>query len=77
MASRKLNLRIDGPLDRALNTYMKQNNLTRSQAVRELLRQSLGYADPVDRGWLEGYAAGKGEALEAFHRAADQVRAAL
>lgn len=39
--------------------YMAANDLTESQAARELLRQVLGKpAKAIDRGWLEGYAHG-------------------
>jgi len=72
MAS-KLNVRTDADLDRALDAYAKANELTRSQATRELLRQVLQLAEPVTRGWLEGFASGHAEALRAYHQAAAAV----
>jgi len=70
----KISCRCDPELDRAIDAFADSNGLTRSQAVRELLRQVVGYADPVDRGWREGYAAGQAAAAESFQRAAAEAR---
>jgi antitoxin component of RelBE/YafQ-DinJ toxin-antitoxin module len=55
MSVRSVSFRIDEDLDQQLRSYAADNGLTQSQAARELLRQALGYADPVDRGWREGF----------------------
>jgi hypothetical protein len=46
-------------LERALRAFMRENDLTRSQATRELLRRALGHpVAPIDRGWREGFVHG-------------------
>ena len=70
-----LSCRLDRELDRKIRAYMRRNNLERSQAVRELLRQSLTDADDVTRGWREGFAKGYGEAQRALHQAASDRKA--
>lgn len=69
----RLNIRTDGDIERGLREYMKQNKLTRSQAARELLRQVLQIADPVTRGWLEGFAKGHGDHQKTVHEATRKV----
>jgi predicted transcriptional regulator len=69
----RLNVRTDADLERALGAFAKANDLTRSQATRELLRQVLQVAEPVTRGWLEGFAAGHAEAQRAYHEAAAAI----
>lgn len=70
----RINCRTDPELEAALEAYRIRNNLNRSQAVRELLRQILTDADDLTRGWQEGFAAGYGEAQEALQRAAADAR---
>lgn len=60
-------------LDDELMAWARRNNLTRSQVVRELLRQALGHADPVGRGWREGFAAGQAEVIVAQNKATFKV----
>lgn len=52
---RQLTCKLDRELDKSLKHYASRNRLTMSQAVRELLRQSLTDADDVTRGWREGF----------------------
>ena len=70
----KISCRCDPELNRAIDEFADSSGLTRSQAIRELLRQVVGYADPVDRGWREGYTAGMADAAESFQRAAAESR---
>lgn len=66
----RLHFKTDRELDRFVRTYAEANRLTVSQAARELLRQVMGTAKPITRGWLEGYAKGYGEArAELEHKA--------
>jgi hypothetical protein len=69
--SARLHIRIDRDIDRAIKHYAKVNNITVSQAARELLRQAIGApAAPIDRGWREGFAHGhRVYQLEATKRA--------
>jgi metal-responsive CopG/Arc/MetJ family transcriptional regulator len=53
--ARQLTCKLDRELDKAIKHYASRNRLTISQAVRELLRQSLTDADDVTRGWREGF----------------------
>jgi metal-responsive CopG/Arc/MetJ family transcriptional regulator len=53
--ARQLTCRLDRELDKAIKHYAARNRLTLSQAVRELLRQTLTDADDVTRGWREGF----------------------
>jgi hypothetical protein len=61
----RISARLDKELDAALRAYARDNGLSPSQALRELLRQSLSDAEPVTRGWREGFAEGKAEVLRA------------
>lgn len=76
MATKILQCRIDRELDRAIEHFRAHARLppghpfggrplTRSQAVREILRQALTSATPPDRGWHEGFLAGYAEAEKA------------
>ena len=67
--ARLVSCRLDKELDMALEHFARQNRLTVSQAMRELLRQILTDADPVTRGWREGMAQGYGETMEKLQRA--------
>lgn len=60
-----LSVRLDDALEAQLSTYAAANDLSRSAAARELLRQILTDADPVGRGWQEG----KIEAMAAVYAA--------
>lgn len=80
MASNRINCRIDKELERALAHFergfvIRGRPATRSQAVREILRQAITSADPPTRGWHEGFAAGFAEAQEAFAQASGMVGA--
>lgn len=57
----RLNVRLDAELQRGIAAFAARSGLTISQAARDLLRQALGHANPVDRGWREGFAAGHAE----------------
>lgn len=70
----RLNIRLDRQLDRGLREYAKSNKLNRSQAARELLRQILGVADPVSRGWLEGFSRGYADGRRGVEEGARRVR---
>jgi hypothetical protein len=72
----RITARIDRELDAALRHYAEQNGLTRSQAIREVLRQSLTNAEPITRGWLEGFARGRSEALSAQQQALSGIEPA-
>lgn len=54
----RISSRIDKATELGLRSFAMENGLTRSQAVRELLRQGLGRAEPVERGWHEGFSMG-------------------
>jgi hypothetical protein len=75
VAINRINCRIDKELEAALRHFQRHARLpdgrafTRSQAVREVLRQALTSADPPTRGWHEGYAAGFGQAQKAVQTA--------
>lgn len=71
---RRLSCRLDQELDLAIAHFGEQNQLTRSQAVRELLRQILTNADPVDRGWREGFTLGQAEGQKALQQALHSVK---
>ena len=71
--ARTLTCRLDAELDAALERFATQNRLTKSQATRELLRQVLTEAEPVARGWKEGYAAGHDEVLREHRKAMKNV----
>lgn len=79
MATRRINCRIDRELDAALSHFEQRflihgQPATRSQAVREILRQAITTADPPTRGWHEGYNRGYADAQEALQRShADQL----
>lgn len=49
-----LSVRLDDQLEAQLAAFAAANDLSRSAAARELLRQILLDADPVTRGWQEG-----------------------
>ena len=66
---RSISCRLDKELDMALEHFARQNRLTQSQAIRELLRQILTDAEPVSRGWREGQARGYAETQEKLQRA--------
>lgn len=70
---RRLSLRIDNELGRAIDAYAEANGLNQSQATRELLRQILTDAESVDRGWREGFTAGYAEVAESLNRAAAEA----
>jgi len=61
----RISARLDRELNAALRAFARDNNLSPSQALRELLRQALTDADPVTRGWREGFSEGKAEVLRA------------
>lgn len=76
MATKTLHCRIDRELDRAIEHFRAHARLppghpfggrplTRSQAIREILRQALTSAAAPDRGWHEGFLAGYAEAEKA------------
>lgn len=65
--------KLDRELDVALSAYAAENGLTRAQALREVLRQALTTADPVTRGWREGYTRGRHEVLKAHSEALDGI----
>jgi hypothetical protein len=69
----RLNIRTDGDIERGIREYMRANKLTRSQASRELLRQVLKVAEPVTRGWLEGFAQGHAEHQKTVHEATKKL----
>lgn len=71
---RRLSCRLDRELDLAIAHFADQNHLTISQAVRELLRQVLTSADPVSRGWREGFSAGQAESQKALQQALHNVQ---
>jgi antitoxin component of RelBE/YafQ-DinJ toxin-antitoxin module len=52
----RLHIRIDDDIRKSVRLYAKNNGVTISQAARELLRQAIGApAQPIDRGWREGF----------------------
>lgn len=69
----RLNIRTDADIERGIRDYMAKNKLTRSQATRELLRQILKVAEPVTRGWLEGFAAAHAEHQKTVHDATRKI----
>lgn len=70
----RLNFRTDHDLDQFVRHFAQANNLTVSQASRELLRQVAGRAKSVTRGWHEGFAAGYADAQKATHQALAKTR---
>jgi hypothetical protein len=54
----RISARIDKATELGLRSFEREQGLTRSQTVREILRQGLGRAEPVERGWHEGFALG-------------------
>ena len=64
----QISCRVDRELELAIHHYGKQNGLTRSQTIRELLRQAATDASPLRRGWHEGFAAGHAEYQQTLHR---------
>lgn len=71
--SDRLHVRVDLELQRELAAFAKRNGLTISQAARELLRQALGHAEPVSRGWREGFSAGFAEVQQKMQGAAREA----
>lgn len=67
--ARTLTCRLDTDLDDLLEAFAVANRLTKSQATRDLLRQILTDAEPVDRGWKEGYAAAHDKVLKEHRKA--------
>ncbi len=65
----RLNFRTDSDLNKFVRHFAKRNNLTVSQAARELLRQVAGRAKDVTRGWHEGFNKGYADAQRAHHQA--------
>lgn len=61
-----LSCQLDRELEDALSLYARENGLTRSQATRELLRQALSDAEPVSRGWREGFSHACNEVQQAL-----------
>jgi metal-responsive CopG/Arc/MetJ family transcriptional regulator len=72
--AKQLSCRIDDELDAQVEVFRQANQLSRSQAVRELLRQILTDAEPVSRGWREGYSAAYEETRAAIARAVAELR---
>lgn len=66
----RLHFRLDFDLQKEIVLFAKRNGLNLSQAARDLLRQALGNADPVDRGWREGFALGYAEVTKSMNLAA-------
>ncbi len=65
MASHHLNLKVDPALYRGLLDYAKKMRLTRSAAIRDLLRRQLGVVRGERAlGWEEGYFAAQREIQE-------------
>lgn len=65
----RLNFRTDRDIDLFVRDYARKNQITTSQAARELLRQIIGRAKPITRGWHEGFNKGYADAQKAAHQA--------
>ena len=74
MAGRSISVRLDEQLASQIDAYAAANDLTKSQAVRELLRQVVTDADEVTRGWLEGRQEGLAQVLSAVQDALERLR---
>lgn len=73
---RRLHIRLDRDIDQGIDAFAEENGLTTSQAARELLRQALTSAEPVDRGWREGYMQGLGQGNRDFQLGGRALKAA-
>ena len=70
-----LHVRLDGPTEKALRHHMAAGKLTRSQAVRDLLRHALGtVSGEREAGWHEGLMAGKAEYMKQIGRTAHALQ---
>lgn len=70
-------VRLDSDLDHGVLAFARRHGLTKSQAIRDLLRQALGNASPVDRGWREGFAQGHRDHQLLLHAQAQATLAGL
>ena len=58
---RHLSVLVDSELDAYIRAHAERNNISTSSVVRDALRVYFSVADPLDRGWREGFASGFSE----------------